>query len=115
MIRLLFAPEFEESRYIVPFSAFAFVLYGAYTIVATGLSIVGRTGILATTMLVAAGVALGLNLILIPVLGMYGAAISTARRLWPARHPRRLAEPEALPGPVAARPRRRHPRPGRWP
>jgi O-antigen/teichoic acid export membrane protein len=77
VIRLLFPPDFEASRYIVPFSAFAFVLYGAYTVVATGLSIVGRTGILATTMLVAAGVALGLNLILIPVLGMYGAAIST--------------------------------------
>ena len=77
VIRLLFPPDFEASRYIVPFSAFAFVLYGAYTVVATGLSIVGRTGILATTMLVAAGVALGLNLVLIPVLGMYGAAIST--------------------------------------
>ena len=77
VIRLLFPPEFEESRYIVPFSAFAFVLYGAYTIVATGLSVVGRSGVVATTMLVAAGVALGLNLVLIPILGMYGAAIST--------------------------------------
>jgi len=76
-IRLLFSPVFEDSRYIVPFSAFAFVLYGAYTIVATGLSIVGRSGILATTMLIAAGVSLGLNLLLIPLLGMYGAAIST--------------------------------------
>jgi O-antigen/teichoic acid export membrane protein len=77
VLRLLVGPEFEDSRYIVPFSAFAFVLYGSYTIVATGLSIVGRSGIAATTMLVAAGVALGLNLILIPLLGMYGAAIST--------------------------------------
>ena len=77
VIRLLFTPDFEDSRYIVPFSAFAFVLYGAYTIVATGLSVVGRSGILATTMLIAAGVSLGLNLLLIPVLGMYGAAIST--------------------------------------
>ena len=56
VIRLLFTPDFEDSRYIVPFSAFAFVLYGAYTIVATGLSVVGRSGILATTMLIAAGV-----------------------------------------------------------
>ena len=77
VIRLLFPAEFEESRFIVPFSAFAFVLYGAYTIVATGLSIVGRSGIVATTMLVAAGVALAMNIVLIPVLGMYGAAIST--------------------------------------
>jgi O-antigen/teichoic acid export membrane protein len=77
VIRLLFSPAFEESRFIVPFSAFGFVLYGAYLIVASGLSIVGRSGIAATTMLVAAGVALGLNLALIPLLGMYGAAIST--------------------------------------
>ena len=77
VIRLLFPPEFEESRYIVPFSAFGFVLYGAYTIVATGLNIVGRSALVATPMIVAAGVSLGLNLVLIPLLGMYGAAIST--------------------------------------
>jgi O-antigen/teichoic acid export membrane protein len=77
VIRLLFPPDFEDSRYIVPFSAFAFVLYGAYTILATGLNIVGRTGIIATMMAVSAGVSLALNLVLIPLLGMYGAAIST--------------------------------------
>jgi O-antigen/teichoic acid export membrane protein len=77
VIRLLFPREFEESRFIVPFSAFSFVLYGAYTIVATGLHIVGRSALVATSMIVAAGVAFGLNLVLIPLLGMYGAAIST--------------------------------------
>ena len=76
-LRILVGPEFEDSRYIVPFCAFAFVLYGAYTIVATGLNVVGRSGLIATTMIVAAGVSLGLNLLLIPLLGMYGAAIST--------------------------------------
>ena len=77
VIRLLFPPDFEASRYIVPFSAFAFVLYGAYTVLATGLNIVGRTGIIATTMIAVAGVALVMNLLFIPLLGMYGAAIST--------------------------------------
>jgi O-antigen/teichoic acid export membrane protein len=77
VIRLLFPPAFEESRFIVPFSAFGFVLYGAYTIVATGLNIVGRSGLIATSMIAAAAVAFGLNLVLIPLLGMYGAAIST--------------------------------------
>ncbi len=77
VIRLLFAPEFDDARYIVPFSAFAFVLYGAYSILATGLSIVGRSTLVATTMLVAAAAALALNFVLIPLLGMYGAAIST--------------------------------------
>ena len=53
------------------------MLYGAYSILATGLSIVGRSTLVATTMLVAAAAALALNFVLIPLLGMYGAAIST--------------------------------------
>ena len=77
-------PGFEDSRYIVPFSAFAFVLYGAYTIVATGLSIVGRSGIMATTMLIAAGVSLGLNLLLVPGARHVRRGDRHRRRLWPA-------------------------------
>lgn len=77
VLRLLVGPEFEQSRFIVPFSAFSFVLYGAYTIGATGLNIVGRTRVVAVTMFVAAAISLALNLALIPTLGMYGAAIST--------------------------------------
>jgi O-antigen/teichoic acid export membrane protein len=76
-LRFLVGPAFEESRYIVPFSAFSFVLYGAYTIGATGLSVVGRSGIVAVTMGIAAGASLALNLLLIPALGIFGAAIST--------------------------------------
>lgn len=76
-LRLLVGPQFEESRYIVPFSAFAYVLYGAYTIGASGLSVVGRSGKVASTMAVAAVATLVLNLILIPIIGMYGAAIAT--------------------------------------
>jgi O-antigen/teichoic acid export membrane protein len=77
-IRMLAGPAFESSRYIVPFSAFAYVLYGAHTIVASGLSIVGRSKLVALTMAAAAIVAVVLNLALIPVLGIFGAAISTA-------------------------------------
>jgi O-antigen/teichoic acid export membrane protein len=77
ILRFLVGPAFEQSRYVVPFSAFAFVLYGAYTIGASGLSVVGRSGIVAATMGAAAAVSLVLNLILIPPLGIFGAAIST--------------------------------------
>lgn len=76
-LRILVGPEFEQSRFIVPFSAFAYVLYGVYMIGASGLSIVGRTGIVAATMGVSALAGLVMNLALIPVLGMFGAAIST--------------------------------------
>jgi O-antigen/teichoic acid export membrane protein len=76
-LRLLVGPEFELSRFIVPFSAFAYVLYGAYTITTSGLGIVGRTPLVATTMAVAAASALVMNVALIPLIGMFGAALST--------------------------------------
>lgn len=76
-LRILVGPEFEESRYIVPFSSFAYVMYGSYSIVSAGLGIVGRSGLVAITMAVGAAVSLVLNLALIPFLGMYGAAVST--------------------------------------
>ncbi len=77
-IRILAGSAFEESRYIVPFSAFAYVLYGAHAIVASGLSIVGRSKLVAAAMGVAAAATVILNLVLIPLLGIYGAAVSTA-------------------------------------
>ena len=76
-IRILVGDAFELSRYIVPFSAFAYVLYGTYSIVSAGLGIVGRSGLVAVTMAVAAVASVLMNLALIPVLGMFGAAIST--------------------------------------
>lgn len=77
LLRFLVGPPFEESRFIVPFSAFAYVMYGAYTIGATGLSVVGRSALVAVTMGAAAALTVVMNLFLIPPLGMYGAAIST--------------------------------------
>ena len=77
-IRLLAGPAFEESRYIVPFSAFSYVLYGAHAIVASGLSIVGRSTLVAASMGAAAVATVVLNIVLIPAFGIYGAAVSTA-------------------------------------
>lgn len=76
-LRILVGSEFDESRFVVPFSAFAYVLYGSYSIVAAGLGIVGRSGLVAATMAVGAVASVLLNLALIPVLGLYGAALST--------------------------------------
>jgi O-antigen/teichoic acid export membrane protein len=77
ILRVLVGPEFEESRYIIPFSAFSYVLYGAYSIVGAGLSISGRSRTLAGVMGVAALATFILNLALIPVFGIYGAGVST--------------------------------------
>ena len=77
LLRFLVGAAFEDSRFIVPFSAFSYVMYGAYTIGATGLSIVGRSSLVAATMGAAAVLSVVLNLLVIPPLGMYGAALST--------------------------------------
>jgi len=76
-LRLLFRPEFAAGRFVVPFSAFAYVLYGVYTIGATGINVEGRTRVLPLTMGAAAIGNVGLNLVLIPAFGYMGAAVAT--------------------------------------
>lgn len=76
-LRLVFQPDFEPSRFVVPFSAFAYVFYGIYSIGATGLNIEGRTGVLPLTLWAAALGNVALNLLLIPSMGYLGTAVST--------------------------------------
>jgi O-antigen/teichoic acid export membrane protein len=76
-LRMLFQPAFEAGRFVVPFSAFAYVLYGVYTIGATGINIEGKTGVLPVTTGVAAAANVALNLVLIPLVGYIGAAVAT--------------------------------------
>ncbi len=63
--------------FVVPFAAFAYVAYGVYTIAATGLNLESQTRWLPITIGVAAALAVGLNLALVPPFGYIGAAIST--------------------------------------
>lgn len=73
----LFVPDFEPARYVVPFSAFAYVLYGVYTIATTGLNLESQTRWLPLTLAVAAIGNVVLNLLLIPPFGFMGAAYAT--------------------------------------
>lgn len=73
----LFVPGFEPARYVVPFSAFAYVLYGVYTIGTTGLNLESQTRWLPLTLAVAAVGNVILNLLLIPPFGFMGAAYAT--------------------------------------
>jgi O-antigen/teichoic acid export membrane protein len=73
----LFVADFEPGRYVVPFSAFAYVLYGVYTIGATGLNLESQTRWLPLTLATAAIANVLLNLALIPPFGFVGAAIAT--------------------------------------
>ena len=77
VFRVLLTPEFEPGRFITPFSAFAYVLYGVFTIATTGLNLESQTRRLPLVMGATAVANVGLNLLLIPMLGYPGAAIST--------------------------------------
>ena len=76
-IRILLTPEFEQGRYVTPFSAFAYVLYGSFTIVTTGLNLEGQTRRVPLVMGTAAVVNVLLNLALVPLIGFLGAAVAT--------------------------------------
>ncbi len=75
--RILLTPGFEDGRFVTPFSAFAFVGYGLFTILTTGINLAGRTRWLPLIMGAAAAANFVLNLALIPALGYLGAAVST--------------------------------------
>jgi len=73
-IRILLGDDFAAGRYVVPFSAFAYVLYGVYTITASGLQIQSQTRWLPITMGAAAAANVAGNLVLVPLVGLMGAA-----------------------------------------
>ncbi|MDQ6682754.1 MAG: oligosaccharide flippase family protein [Chloroflexota bacterium] len=76
-IRELLGTSFSPGRFVVPFSAFAYVLSGIYTISAVGLNLKSQTRWLPLTLGVAAIGNVALNLFLIPAFGLMGAAYST--------------------------------------
>jgi O-antigen/teichoic acid export membrane protein len=76
-IRILLGARFDTARYVVPFSAFGGVLYGAYYIVTTGINLESKTKVLPITMGAAAIGNLLMNLVLVPLFGFMGAAYST--------------------------------------
>ncbi len=75
--RILLTPEFEAGRFITPFSAFAYVMYGTYTVLATGLNLESQTRRLPLITGAAAIASVLLNLLLIPILGYLGAGVAT--------------------------------------
>jgi O-antigen/teichoic acid export membrane protein len=76
LVRLLTTPDFYGGSRVVPVLVFAFVVFGMYVVVVTSIGRAGRRG---SNWMITGAAALfniGLNLILIPLYGMTGAAIS---------------------------------------
>ncbi len=76
-MRLLLSPEFEAGRFVIPFSAFGYLMYGVYSIAGTGLNVASKTRWLAITVAAAAIANLLINLLAIPIFGFMAAAYST--------------------------------------
>ena len=76
-VRWFAAPGFELARYVIPFSAFAYIGYGMYTILTTGLNLESQTRRVPLVIGAAAIANVALNVALIPFLGFMGAALST--------------------------------------
>ena len=77
IIMLLASAKYAESHVIVPYIVFPLIIYGAFGIYGAGLYIQKKTMLLMYSTLLAGGINIGLNFVLVPNMGILGAAIST--------------------------------------
>ena len=76
-LRLLTPPAFHPAAGVVPIIALSYMLQGSFIILEVGIDLKKRTGFIPLFTGLAAALNLGLNLLLIPRYGMYGAAWAT--------------------------------------
>ncbi len=77
ILAILTTPEFISGSIVIPFLAFSYLFAGAYQIIINITLIVKKTKINLITHIVAASANVILNIILIPIIGILGAAIAT--------------------------------------
>lgn len=76
VVSLLTAEPFHEAWMVVGFVGLSQVLYGAFSILGTGIYFSRKLGYISLFKWIAAAINIGLNVILIPLLGITGAALS---------------------------------------
>jgi O-antigen/teichoic acid export membrane protein len=78
LLTILTTPEIASQGYLItPFIAVSFLLFGAYAVISHILTLKKKTTIAGAIWIMAAILNLGLNLILVPYMGILGAAITT--------------------------------------
>jgi O-antigen/teichoic acid export membrane protein len=77
VLNLFFPPSYHSSAPIIPIIAVSIEFYGAYSIFTTGISVQRKTWFAVIFTSTSALVNVGLNLVLIPLYGSTGAALST--------------------------------------
>lgn len=77
LVQVMTESKFWPSAEVVPVILLGYVLWGAYLVVSTTFYVEERTGIVSGVVLFAALFNLGLNFVLVPLLGVMGAAWAT--------------------------------------
>ena len=77
LLRILTTPEFVTGSTVLPWVAFGAVLFCFYQICVYIIHLVGKTHITVRLLGISAGLNIGLNLLLIPRMGILGAAVAT--------------------------------------
>jgi O-antigen/teichoic acid export membrane protein len=78
IIRILGSEMYYPAHKVVPLVSLSYIFYGAYFVASTGIQLKNKTHYVAYVTAIAAALQIGLNLLLIPRLGMMGAALNTA-------------------------------------
>jgi O-antigen/teichoic acid export membrane protein len=78
LLLIIATPEIAANAYFVtPFVAAATVFVGAYEVLLQGLALKKKTALVGSVWMISAAVNIGLNLVLIPYLGIVAAALTT--------------------------------------
>ena len=77
LIRILTTSEFTSGSVVIPFVGSGLVLYGLYQVCMNTLYLVKKTSWILWLLSISAALNIGLNLLLIPRLGILGAAVAT--------------------------------------
>jgi O-antigen/teichoic acid export membrane protein len=75
---VLSSPKFEPAAAMIPLLVFGMLVFTGHVVMCAGLFIEKRTGLIAMIVLSGAVLDVALNLLLLPRIGLYGAAISSA-------------------------------------
>ena len=78
LLTILSTPEIASQGYLItPFVAVSALLFGAYVVISQIISLVKKTKITGAIWMIAAVLNLGLNIVVVPYMGILGAAITT--------------------------------------
>lgn len=78
LLTLLAGDEYKTAADVIPLAFGGYLIYGSYAVLAAGLFIHKQTARLAVATAAACGANIALNLLLIPDMGIIGAALATA-------------------------------------